>query len=496
VPKAPGTFCLCLRPRADLGMRSASIRAYRRDMPTEPNARPRVIIIGSGFGGLFAAQALARAEVDITVVARTTHHLFQPLLYQVATGILSPGEIAPSTREVLSGQPNAAVVLGEVTHIDVQHHAVLASTLEVEHRYDYDYLIVAAGAGASYFGHEEFAQHAPGMKSIDDALELRGRIYGAYELAEVAAAQDDQAQVARLTTFVVVGAGPTGVEMAGQLVDLSDRTLKRDFRHVDPTMARVILLDAGHSVLSTFDPYLQRKAKEQLEELGVEVRLGAMVVDVDAQGLEYLDEQEQRHRIEAVTKVWAAGVSASPLARDLAQQVGLEVDRTGRLPVRADLTLPGHPEIFVVGDMITLDNLPGVAQVAIQTSRYAADQIERSVQGRPGGDDFSYFDKGNMATISRFRGIAEVGPVKITGFPAWSMWLVVHLFYLVGFKSRVTTLLHWAVTFLGRDRAERTITEQQVFGRLAMQRSGEQLRDRAAGQVAPRGDEQPGHPGQ
>ena len=456
-------------------------------MPTTPSVQPRVIIVGSGFGGLFAARALAEADVAVTLIARTTHHLFQPLLYQVATGILSPGEIAPATREVLARQRNVEVVAGDVTHIDVEHRVVLANTLEVEHRYDYDYLIVAAGAGQSYFGHPEFARHAPGMKSIDDALELRGRIYGAYELAEVAAAQGDQANLERLLTFVVVGAGPTGVEMAGQLVDL-DRTLRREFRHLDPTAARVLLLDAGHSVLGTYAPYLQGKAKEQLEQLGVEVRLGAMVVDIDAQGLEYLDDQgdQQRHRIEAVTKLWAAGVSASPLGQDLAGQVGLEVDRTGRLPVLPDLSLPGHPEVFVVGDMITLNDLPGVAQSAIQTSRYAAEQIERRVHGSPPAGDFSYFDKGNMATISRFRGIAEVGPLKITGFAAWSMWLVVHLFYLVGFKSRVTTLLHWAVTFVGQDRSERTITEQQIFGRLAMRESGEQILDHAADQVSPR----------
>ncbi|MGI8949696.1 MAG: NAD(P)/FAD-dependent oxidoreductase [Ornithinimicrobium sp.] len=460
-------------------------------MPTTPATKPRVIIVGSGFGGLFAAQALDGTDVDITLIGRTTHHLFQPLLYQVATGILSPGEIAPSTREVLARQHNVEVILGDVTHIDVEHRTVLANTLEVEHRYAYDYLIVAAGAGQSYFGHDEFAQHAPGMKSIDDALELRGRIYGAFELAEVAGAQGDQEDLERLTTFVVVGAGPTGVEMAGQLVDLSARTLKGDFRHIDPTAARVILLDAGDAVLTSFDPHLQRKTKEQLEELGVDVRLGAMVVDVNAQGLEYLDGDKQRHRIEAVTKVWAAGVSASPLGADLAEQVGLEVDRTGRVPVQADLTLPGHPEIFVVGDMIALDDLPGVAQVAIQTSRFAAEQIEREIEGKTREPAFDYFDKGNMATISRFRGIAEIGPVKVTGFPAWFMWLVVHLFYLVGFKSRVSTLLHWTITFLGRDRAERVITEQQVFARLAMQESGEQILDRAAGEVAPRSGASP-----
>lgn len=454
-------------------------------MDTTIGRRPRVVIIGSGFGGLFAAQALAKAEVDITMIARTSHHLFQPLLYQVATGILSPGEIAPATREVLATQDNVDVVLGEVAHIDVDGCRVLAGTLGVEYSYPYDHLIVAAGSGQSYFGHDEFARHAPGMKSVDDALELRGRIYGAYELAEVSAAQGATEDLERLMTFVVVGAGPTGVEMAGQLVEVSQRTLKHEFAHIDPQDSRIILMDAAGAVLGSFHESLQASTKAELESLGVEVRLGAMVVDVDAQGLTYQDGDGQSHRIEAVTKVWAAGVSASPLARDLAPQVGLEVDKSGRIPVQPDLTLPGHPEIFVIGDMAALDDLPGVAQVAIQGAKHAAEQIQRRVRQEQTGQPFSYFDLGNMATISRFRAVAEIGRLRITGFPAWTMWLVVHLFYIIGFKSQVTTLLHWAVTFIGRDRAERTITEQQVFGRLAMQESGGQIFTRATRSVGP-----------
>lgn len=438
-------------------------------MTNAQNPRPRVLIIGSGFGGLFAARALRKDDVDVTVLARTSHHLFQPLLYQVATGILSPGEIAPATREVLARQRNARVILGEVTHIDLDQRRVTANTLGIDHDYEYDHLIVAAGAQQSWFGHDEFAVHAPGMKSVDDALELRGRIYGAFELAELAAARGDTDLLPRLLTFVVVGAGPTGVEMAGQLAELSHRTLRRDFRHIDPREARIILLDAAPTLLGTFDPSLQERSRAALEKMGIEVRLGAKVVDVDAAGIELEDEQGRRSRLEASTKVWAAGVAASPLARQLAEQVGVEVDRQGRIPVQPDLTLPGHPEVFVVGDMMALDNLPGVAQVAIQGARHAVDQIRRRIAGEPAGQPFRYRDKGNMATISRFRAIAEIKRLKVTGFPAWLLWLGVHLVYIIGFKSRVTTLLHWAVSFVGRGRAERVVTEQQVFARLALE---------------------------
>ncbi len=454
-------------------------------MSLNPSAVPRVVIIGSGFGGLFAAQALADAPVEVTVIGRTSHHLFQPLLYQVATGILSSGEIAPATREVLHKQTNAQVVLGTVTDIDVESRSLTTLTLGVEDRYHYDYLIVAAGSKTSYFGNDEFARYAPGMKSIDDALELRGRIYGAYELAELAASRDEHADVERLMTFVVVGAGPTGVEMAGQLIELSQRTIYDEFRHIHPRSSRIILLDGGDAVLSSFHPSLQRKAQHQLERMGVDVRLGAMVTDVDESGLVYKEGDGEPQRIEAVTKVWAAGVSASPLAGILADQVGLEVDRQGRIPVNADLTLPDYPEVFVLGDMITLDGLPGVAQTAIQTARHAAAQIKRELAGEPVSEDFQYFDKGNMATISRFRAIAEVGSIKVTGFLAWVMWLVIHLFYIIGFKSQVTMLLHWAVTFLGRDRAQRTITEQQVFGRLAMEADNRQLPERLGRTMRP-----------
>lgn len=445
-----------------------------------------LVVVGSGFGGLFTAKALAREDLRITVLARTSHHLFQPLLYQVATGILSPGEVAPATREILNRQRNVRVVLADVTDIDLARRVVTARTLDEEHEYAYDSLVVAAGSGQSWFGNDEFAVFAPGMKSVDDALELRGRILGSYELAEVAAASGEWEEVERLLTFVVVGAGPTGVEMAGQLVELAQRALPGEFRHIDTRQSRIVLVDALDRVLPGFHENLSAKTLAELRKMGVEVHLGARVVGVDQQGVDLEDADGQRTRIDATTKVWAAGVAASPLARRLAEQTGVEVDRSGRYPVQPDLTVHDHPEVFVIGDMAALD-LPGVAQVAIQGAKHAADQIKRRLRGEDTGQKFTYFDKGNMATISRFRAIAEVGPVRVTGVPAWGLWLGVHLAYLVGFKNRASTLFRWGVSFVGRGRSERTVTEQQVFGRLAMA-------ERASGNTPPPSDDEPGRP--
>jgi NADH:ubiquinone reductase (H+-translocating) len=446
------------------------------------SGRPRVVIIGSGFGGLFAAQALRKADVDITLIGKVSHHLFQPLLYQVATGILSEGEIAPATREILRGQENTTVFLGEVTDVDVNARTVTSGVLGRKNVHPYDELIVAAGAGQSYFGNDRFAEFAPGMKSIDDALELRGRIFGAFELAEIA---DDPAEIDRLLTFVVVGAGPTGVEMAGQIAELARRTLRRDFRRIDPTSARVVLLDAAPKVLPSFGEKLGGRARRQLNQIGVEVQLGAMVTDVDANGIEVKDTDGQVRRINAATKIWAAGVQASPLARILGEQTGAEVDRAGRVAVLPDLTLPGHPEVHVIGDMMSLNKLPGVAQVAIQGARYSADQIKRKLAGKAPRGPFEYHDKGSMATISRLHAVAEIGRFKFEGFIAWMMWLVLHLFYIVGFKSRVTTVVHWLVSFLGRGRSQRVATQQQVYGRLALEQLGPHFEASKAGGIEP-----------
>ncbi|WP_232676644.1 NAD(P)/FAD-dependent oxidoreductase [Nocardioides sp. R-C-SC26] len=428
--------------------------------------RHHVVVIGSGFGGLFGTSALKRADVDVTMIAKTTHHLFQPLLYQVATGILSEGEIAPPTREILARQKNAQVLLGEVTGIDLEAQTVTSHVLGRETVHSYDSLIVAAGAGQSYFGNDHFAVYAPGMKSIDDALELRGRIFGAFELAELGASRGEN--VDHLLTFVVVGAGPTGVEMAGQIAELAHRTLKRDFRAINTRTARVVLVDAAPQVLPPFGARLGDWTKRGLERLGVEVMLGAMVTDVDERGLTVKFKDDRVERVDAVTKVWAAGVQASPLARTLAEQTGAPLDRSGRIGVNPDLTLPGHPEVFVVGDMISLDNLPGVAQVAIQGAKYAAKEIQGRLHGKPAQKPFKYFDKGSMATISRFKAVAVIGKVRLTGFVAWLMWLAVHLVYITGFKNRVSALGHWFVSFLGRGRSERTATEQQIFARTAL----------------------------
>jgi NADH:ubiquinone reductase (H+-translocating) len=453
------------------------VSAVPQTVPTQPATnRHRVVIVGSGFGGLFAARSLKRADVDITLIARTTSHLFQPLLYQVATGILSEGEIAPATREILRNQRNVTTILGDVTDIDLTDRKVTSDSLGRTAVTTYDTLILAAGSGQSYFGNDQFARYAPGMKDIDDALELRGLILGCFEQAELAAIRGDKQEVARLTSFVVVGAGPTGVEMAGQIAELSRRTLKRDFRHIDPTMAQVTLLDAAPQVLPSFGDRLGEIALRRLTKMGVDVQLGAKVVDVDATGIEVQDvEDPSAHvrRIEAVTKVWAAGVQASPLGRTVARQAGVETDRAGRVKVNPDLTLPGYPEVFVIGDMIALDNLPGVAQVAIQGGKFAGKRIKKRLAGRPTDPAFHYFDKGSMATISRFSAVASVGRLRFGGFIAWMLWLVIHLWYLIGFKSRLTTLLHWFISFLGRGRSERAITEQQVFAREAIERLGD-----------------------
>ncbi|SEB71935.1 NADH dehydrogenase [Nocardioides exalbidus] len=437
-------------------------------MTTTQTPRHKVVVIGSGFGGLFGTKALRRADVEVTMIAKTTHHLFQPLLYQVATGILSEGEIAPPTREVLSGQDNAKVILGEVTAIDLEARTVTSRVLGRDTVTSYDSLLVAAGASQSYFGNDHFAEFAPGMKSIDDALELRGRIFGAFEMAELGATRGEN--VDHHLTFVVVGAGPTGVEMAGQIAELAHNTLRKDFRAINTREARVVLVDAAPQVLPPFGAKLGEKAQSELEKLGVEVMLGAMVTDVDERGLEMKFKDGRVERISSVTKIWAAGVQANPLGRTLSEQTGAPLDRAGRIAVNPDLTLPGHPEVFVVGDMIALDNLPGVAQVAIQGAKYAAKEIRNRVEGKQPQGPFKYFDKGSMAIISRFRAVAMVGKVRLSGILAWLMWLSVHLVYLTGFKNQVSALMRWAITFVSNNRSERTTTEQQIFARAALAR--------------------------
>jgi NADH dehydrogenase len=432
---------------------------------TDP--RHRVVIIGSGFGGLFAAKRLKRADVDVTLISRVSHHTFQPLLYQVATGILSQGEIAPATREILKRQKNAQVLLGEVDEIDLTARRVTSAVGSHRTVTEYDSLILAAGAQTGYFGNDGFEPFAPGLKSIDDALELRARIFGAFEMAEL---ESDPQAVAAWMTFVVVGAGPTGVELAGQIIELSRRTIRKDFRRIDPRQARVILIEGGDGVLSGFGPTQSAKAREQLTKMGIDVRLQGLVDAVDGTGVEVRYRDGRAEHLASRCVIWAAGVQASPLGAQVAEQSGAEVDRAGRVKVQPDLTLPGHPEVFVLGDMIALDDLPGVAQVAMQGAKFSAGKIRARLEGKEEQAAFSYFDKGSMATISRFRAVANVGRLQLRGFIAWCAWLFIHILYLVGFQEKVSTLGHWAVAFIGRSRAERTFTLEQARGALTDER--------------------------
>jgi NADH dehydrogenase len=427
-------------------------------------ARHRVVIVGGGFGGLAAGKALRRAPVDVTVVDRQAHHLFQPLLYQVATGVLSQGNIAPPLRDVLRHQRNAEVVLAEVGDVDLERRVVECNLLDRTWELSYDSLIVAAGSAQSYFGHDEFGLQAPGMKTIDDALEVRGRIFGAFELAEL---EDDPARRAACLTFVVVGAGPTGVETAGQIAELSRYSLPSNFRRIDTAAARIVLVDAGQRILPSVDERLARRAAAKLERMGVEIRTGTLVTDMDAGGVQLLTPDGGEY-LDALTKIWSAGVQASPLGSMLAAHAGVEPTRTGQVPVERDCTLPGHPEVFVVGDLMALDRLPGLAEVAIQSGRHAASTILRRLGGDAESRPFRYRDLGSLAAVSRYYAIGERGGTRVWGFVGWLFWLVVHLTFLTGFKNRVGALFHWTISFFGRSRPERTITAQQIFARQAL----------------------------
>ncbi|MCV7445175.1 NAD(P)/FAD-dependent oxidoreductase [Mycobacterium paraense] len=429
-------------------------------------SRHRVVIIGSGFGGLNAARSLKRADVDVTLISKTTTHLFQPLLYQVATGILSEGDVAPTTRLILRKQKNVRVLWGEVGTIDLKAKTVTSHLMGLQTVTPYDSLIVAAGAQQSYFGHDEYAAFAPGMKSIDDALELRARILGAFEAAEVAT---DPAERQRRLTFVVVGAGPTGVELAGEIVQLAERTLAGAFRTITPSECRVILLDAAPAVLPPMGEKLGLKAQRRLGKMDVDVQLNAMVTTVDYMGITVRDKDGTERRIECACKVWAAGVQASPLGAMIAEQSdGTETDRAGRVIVEPDLTVKGHPYVFVIGDLMSVPGVPGMAQGAIQGAHYATGLIKQAVKGQ---DDpanrkpFKYFDKGSMALISRYSAVAKVGKLEFGGFIAWLAWLLLHLLYLVGFRNRIAAMFSWGISFLGRTRGQMAITSQMMYAR-------------------------------
>jgi NADH dehydrogenase len=434
------------------------------DRSSPGEGRHRVVIVGGGFGGLPATRYLGGKPVDVTLIDRRNYHLFQPLLYQTATGMLAAGQIAPALRHVVRRAKNVRVQLAEVTGFDLEHRVVqgaVGGSLGVE--YPYDSLIVAAGVTQSYFGHDEFAFFAPGMKTLDDALELRRRIFGAFEMAELVT---DPTEREHWLTFVVVGAGPTGVELAGQVRELATRSLRGEFRTFEASSVRVILADGGKEPLATFGDQLSGKATKDLEHLGIELRMGAQVVGVDAAGVD-VKEADGTARIDARTTIWAAGVQASPLARLLAEASGATVDRAGRIAVLPDLSLPGHPEVFAVGDMASLDKLPGVAEVAMQGGLHAANTVLRRLKGEP-TKAFRYRDLGSVATIGRFRAIVSVKGIHLSGVPGWVVWMFVHLAFLTGFGNRLTTMLKWLRSMIGRGRAEREFSTAHTGGDLSL----------------------------
>ena len=418
-------------------------------------AKPTVIIVGSGFGGLAAAKALRRAPVQVTLIDRTNHHLFQPLLYQVATAALTPSQIAAPIRGILRDQGNARVILGEVTGVDKERKCVFATNADHSNvPLPYDYLILATGATHSYFGHNEFEQFAPGMKSLADAVSTRNKVLQAFELAE---AEEDPSRHRDLLTFVLVGAGPTGVELAGALGVLVRTTLKRDFRRIDPASARIVLVDMAPRVLGAFSEPLSQAAKRRLDNLGVEVRLGHSVDQIDDDGVVVAGE-----RITSKTVIWTAGVAPSPAGTWLQ----VETDRAGRVRVQSDLTVPGHPEIFVIGDTASFEEkgkpLPGVAQVAMQQGRHAAKVIHRRLTGGSLPGPFSYFDKGNMAVVGKGFAVLQSGKVQVSGFGAWMTWAFVHLQFLATSSLRLTVFLQWVWSYVTGQRGSRLIVNHHA----------------------------------
>jgi len=414
----------------------------------------RVVILGGGFGGLSAAMRLKRAPVQVTLIDRCNYHLFQPLLYQVATGSLSPANISSPLRTILKNHRNTEVLLGEAKGIDAANRRVILSDGTVE----YDTLVVATGSSHQYFGHDEWEQWAPGLKTIEDATDMRRRILLAFETAE---RETDPEKLRMLMTFVIVGGGPTGVELAGALAEIANDTLRRDFRHIDPSSARILLVEGGDRLLPSYPPQLSAAAQKMVERLGVTVRVNAMVTDI-RKDLVTVRRGDSTEGYATRTILWAAGVLGSPVARSVAEQAGVPIDRAGRIRVEPDCSVPGHPEIFVIGDLALFTHqgehpLPGVAQPAIQEGHYVAAAIRRRLRGEP-VKPFHYFDKGNLAVIGRGKAVADLNWLRIAGVPAWFIWIFIHLLYIVEFQNRLLIFLQWAWFYFTFDRSARLIT--------------------------------------
>ena len=420
---------------------------------TQTSGPRRVVIVGGGFAGLFAVRVLGRAPVQVTLIDRAEHHLFQPLLYQCATGILSEGQIAAPLRHVLKRHENVDCVLAEVVDVDVGNHRVIGARERGEQvELPYDYLIIAAGVEGSYFGNDQFAQWAPGMKTLSDALAIRRKVFGAFERAETV---DDPEERSKWLTFALVGAGPTGVELAGQIREMATHTLRSEFRKVDPSEARVLLFDGGDAPLATFGQALSEKAARSLTRLGVELHMHSKVTNIDEDGLDVLDQEGASTRYRAGTVLWTAGVAAPALSNALAAHIDLERDHVGRIVVGHDLTIPGHPEISVVGDMMSFDGLPGVAEVAMQSGYFAGRRIHRRVNGEVSVHEFKYRDFGSAAYISRGDAVVAMGPLHYSGFAGWMTWLFIHIAFLTGYRNRFGAILTWWVAFTWDRRRER-----------------------------------------
>jgi NADH:ubiquinone reductase (H+-translocating) len=427
---------------------------------TDQSGRHRVVIVGGGFAGLFAARMLKRDDISVTLIDRNQYHLFQPLLYQCATGILSEGKIAAPLRDVLKKHKNVDCVAADVIDVDTERRQVIALRVGGEHiEFPYDDLIVAAGVRTSYFGHDELALWAPGMKTIGDALAIRRRVFGAFEMAETASSPQERQS---WLTFALVGAGPTGVELAGQIRELATKTLRSEYRNIQPEEARVLLFDGGSAPLAAFGPKLSQKAAETLQKLGVELHMHSIVTNVRVGLLEVRAADGSITKYDVGTALWSAGVEAPPIAAAVAKATGAERDRAGRILVEDNCTIPGHPNIYAVGDMMSLRKLPGVAEVAMQSGLYVGHRIRKQVAGEPTDKPFTYRDLGSAAYLSRGKAVVSAGPLKTSGFIGWWVWLFIHIGFLTGYRNRVGAVLSWWFAFTRDLRRERTFTTEYI----------------------------------